>query len=251
MGKIGWEIPGFDAAEGRRRYEAVRAAMAREGLDGLIVAGHQGNYGDRNANLRYLANYEPWYDDEYIVFPGDGAPALFAWSEPHAEWCRKVSWIEEVIPAAQMSRGVHGKDAYPRSMAALAKERGLGAARLGIVDLETMPASVYLGLREHLPDAELVDAGALMARVRMIKSAAELAFMEEAARIGDIGVEAMAARARVGATDTEIFAACEQAMTLAGGSAPRSRCWRARRASRTRASACPTAARAGRSGPAT
>ena len=137
-----------------------------------------------------------------MTFPGAGAPVLFAWSEPHAEWCRKVSWIDEVIPAAQMSRGFHGKDAYPRSIAAVTKERGLGSGRLGIVDLETMPASVYLGLLD-LPDAGTRRRRRVMARVRMIKSEAELGFMEEAARIGDIGVEAMAAGARVGATDTE------------------------------------------------
>jgi Xaa-Pro aminopeptidase len=218
--KIGWDVPRFDADEGVRRYDALRAAMAADGVDGLVIAGHQGNYGDRNANLRYVANYEPWYDDEYVVLPGAGTPALFAWSEPHAEWCRKVSWIDEVIPAAQMSRGYSGKDAYPRSIAAVVRERGLGRARLGIADLETMPASVYLGLREQLPDAELVDAGELMARVRMIKSAAELEFMQEAARIGDVGVAAMRDATRVGATETEVWAACEHAMTLAGASPP-------------------------------
>ena len=220
MEKIGWDVPRFDAAEGSRRHAAVRAAMAAAGFDALIVAGHQGNYGDRNANLRYLANYEPWYDDEYVLFPGAGAPVLYAWSEPHAEWCRKVSWIDEVVPAAQMSRGVSGKDMYPRSIADGVRAAGLAAARIGIADMETMPASVYVGLVEQLPDAELVEAGDVLAGVRMVKSDAELGFMEEAARIGDVGVEAMAAAARVGATDTEVFAACEHAMTVAGASAP-------------------------------
>lgn len=215
-----WEIPVLPASEREPRFAAIRTKMRDAGLDCLIVAGHQGNYGDRTGNFRYVANYAPWYDDEYIVFPLDGEPVLFAWSEPHAQWGRRVSWLTELVPAAQMSRGVGGKLAYPTSMADAVTRYGCAAGRIGICDFETMPTSVYLGLRQVLPDADIVEAATLLDELRMVKSPAEIAFVEEAARLADLGLAAMCATAKPGVTEAEVFAACERAMTAAGASPP-------------------------------
>ena len=79
MKKIDWNIPVFPEEEGIRRYGQIRQAMEKEGIDCLVIAGIQGNYGDKSGNFRYVSNYVPWFDDEYVLFPrkgGAGSPRV-------------------------------------------------------------------------------------------------------------------------------------------------------------------------------
>jgi hypothetical protein len=69
MGKLAWNIPNFPKEEGERRHRAIKEQMEFRGIDCLIIAGHEGNYGARTASFRYVSNYAMWFDDEYIVFP--------------------------------------------------------------------------------------------------------------------------------------------------------------------------------------
>jgi Xaa-Pro aminopeptidase len=53
--------------------------------------------------------------------------------------------------------------------------------------------------------------------VRNIKSAAEIAAMEQAARIADVGIQAVAAELRPGVTSAELYGAAYYAMSKVGG----------------------------------
>lgn len=218
--RIPWNIPVFPEAEGERRYALVRSAMERERIDCLVVAGVCGNYGDRAGNFRYLSNYAPWFDDEYIVFPRVGKPVLVAWSTSHAEWCRKVSWIKQVEPVTVMSTLPSRKMAYPARLAELVKLAGYDQGRIGICDFATMPVYVYLGLRQSLPQAEFVDVAEMISSIRMIKGPLEIEFMRKAAECADIGLQAMLETAKPGISETVVWAACEHAMTIAGATPP-------------------------------
>jgi Xaa-Pro aminopeptidase len=220
MSLIPWIIPVFPEEEGNRRHAAIRTAMDREGLECLIVAGVRGNYGDRAGNFRYISNYAPWFDDEYIAFPRVEKPLLLAWSVPHAEWCRKVSWIKNVEPIGVMSTVPTRKMAYAARIAEYVNSLGCGQSRIGICDFETMPVYVYLGLQKLLPGAEFVDAREVLSRIRMIKSPMELDFMKKAADCADIGFKAMLETAKPGVSETKVWAACEYSMTLAGAMPP-------------------------------
>lgn len=220
MKTIGWNIPVFPEEEGRRRHTEIRQAMEREGLDCLIVAGVQGNYGDKTGNFRYVSNYAPWFDDEYILFPRKGEPALLAWSVPHAEWCRKVSWIKTVDPIVAMSIGPKRKTAYSTRIAEYLGSWGCLKGRVGICDFETMPVYVYQGVREGVPGAEIVDARAMLSEIRMIKSPLEIDFMQKSAECADVGLKAMVEASKPGASETTVWAECERAMTRSGAAPP-------------------------------
>lgn len=220
MDRIPWNIPIFPQEEGERRHAAIRKAMERDGIDCLVIAGVRGNYGDRAGNFRYVSNYAPWFDDEYIVFPRRGEPLLLAWSKPHAEWCRKISWIKGVEPVGRMSTVPMRKMAYSTQIVEHIRSTGTGEKRIGICDLETMPVYVYLGLQKGMPGAELVDARDLLSQIRMIKSPPEIEFMEKAAQCADIGFSAMLETAKPGVSETAVWAACEYSMTTAGATPP-------------------------------
>lgn len=212
MSKMPWQIPGFSKEEGDRRHALVRLEMEPEGLDCLVVAGHMGNYGDRAGNLRYMTNYAPWFDDEYLLFPLRGTPLLMTWSDGHADWARRISWIPEV-EAIRKSR-------YVARTAEYIRDSGWSGARIGICDLETIPAYVYEGLRVALPNVELIDSGRLLSRVRMVKSDVEVQFVEKSAECADIGFWTMLEKAKPGVPERSVWAACEEAMTVAGAQAP-------------------------------
>jgi Xaa-Pro aminopeptidase len=65
--------------------------------------------------------------------------------------------------------------------------------------------------------ARVVDATRIVRDVRRIKSPAELAYIEQAARIADVGIEAARVALVPGATELEVWAEMLRAMVAAGG----------------------------------
>jgi Xaa-Pro dipeptidase len=211
-GNVEWVVPTLPVEERDRRYELIRQEMKKVDIECLIVAGHQGNYGDRTANFRYVANYAPWFDDEYIIFPREGNPAMVTFLVAHASWARRISWIQDIRVTTRAE--------YVNVISSTIRELGLGKGAIGICDYDTMPASIYTKLREALPEGSFVDAEEMFSQIRMVKSASEIQFMEKAAEIADIGFRAMLAASKAGIRDTELFTACEKAMTDAGAEPP-------------------------------
>jgi len=209
-----WNIPLMPKEEGERRHRAIRELMEFRGIDCLIIAGHQGNYGARASNFRYVANYAMWFDDEYIVFPLEGESFMITFNSAHYDWAKRVSWIPV------KTRGISGLRNYVTDIVAVVKERGYEEGTLGIVDPETMPAYVYAGLLEKLPRAKFLNARDCVSQVRMIKSPIEIEFMEKAALCADKGFEAMKAATKLGAKDRDIFNAMESALTANGAEPP-------------------------------
>ena len=66
----------------------------------------------------------------------------------------------------------------------------------------------------------VVDASALVRRVRRVKSTAEIAHIEKAAEIADIGHATVRAMARPGMTELELYGETLRAMMAAGGESP-------------------------------
>ena len=66
-----------DLSEYEARLEATRAAMERAGYTHLIV------YGDREhfANLTYLTNFDPRFEEAVLIIRGDGDPLLVVGNE--------------------------------------------------------------------------------------------------------------------------------------------------------------------------
>lgn len=212
MQKMAWEIAGFPKEEGERRHKRIREAMAASRIDCIVVAGHQGNYGDKSGYLRYFANYMPWFDDEYIVFPLEGEPVLMCWSEGHADWAARVSWIKRIEAPRKAN--------YGRRIINYIREYGYEKGTIGIGGMESMHAYVYAELVAALPNARLVDARPLLAEVRRVKSPLEIQAMEKSAECADIGFQAMLKATATGVPERKIWADCEYAMTMAGAQPP-------------------------------
>jgi Xaa-Pro aminopeptidase len=131
---------------------------------------------------------------------------------------------DAVFSAAQDRRPLSGLTERDFAQAIAAVLRDEGWLRRGTV--------VGLELRRYLPTpmmaralesafvaagAKVVDGTDVVGRVRNIKSPAEIAAFEQAARIADVGMRAVAEALRPGVTSAELYATAYSAMAAAGG----------------------------------
>jgi Xaa-Pro aminopeptidase len=211
MKNMAWEIPLLPIEEKIRRHKAIRELMEFRKVDCLIIPGMHSNFGGGRANIRYISNYAQWFDDEYILFPVEGEPLLFAWSLAHADWAKRISWIPVKVS---------NEREYVKDMANEIKKLGLEAKTLGVVDMRIMSSYTYNGLIRELPGATFVDATDILQTLRLVKSPKELEFVRKAGEIADIGFKAMLEAAEVGVPDCDVWTACESALIRAGAEPP-------------------------------
>jgi Xaa-Pro aminopeptidase len=180
------------------RIGRVRERMGGLGLDALACYGAHVDYAP--GDLRYLAD---WFcieeEQAMLVIPAEGPVVLVTDSSADYERAREQAVCDEVVPAADLGTAVAGRLG--------------GGARVGVTGARVIPAMVMDPLRAQ---AHVEDASALTAELRMVKSAAEIALLAEAARISDLGMEAGLAAVRDGAREVEMAAAAEHAIRIAG-----------------------------------
>jgi Xaa-Pro aminopeptidase len=151
------------------RLARVRAAMARENLDALIVYTNN----TRPAGVSWLTGFVPYWSEALLVLPRDGDPVLVvALTYRVKTWIERTSRVAEVIHTPRI-----GLEAGRRIAAAKAD------ATVGVVDFDGLSVGIADDLREVGPRLALRDAGALFAQARAVADAAEIALAKMAAAI--------------------------------------------------------------------
>ena len=87
-------------AEIERRYQRVREAAGRDGLDAVIVAGNE--YTGFEGAVTYLSGFVIVHRYAYVLLPLDEPPAIVFPSEARYVGEHGTTWIEEqefVAPA--------------------------------------------------------------------------------------------------------------------------------------------------------
>lgn len=141
--------------------------------------------------------------------------ALLVVAPEHDDDVLLVSFFNHV-PQARRLCAARVEWAGPRIVAtALEVMSGLGhvPGRIGLIG--ALPFDQYLLLTEHVP--VIADLNSAYTRLRMVKSAEELAVLRRAAELTDTAIAALAAALRPGATDFEVLAQSEQAYVRLGG----------------------------------
>ncbi len=158
------------------RYTPISELEARVGKLQVLLAAHEldGALIVQNADLFYFAGT---IQQSHLYVPVEGQPVLMTRrSLPRA---RTESALERVVSLNS-----------PREVPRLLQEHGYALpTKLGL-ELDVLPANLYLGYREIFGDAELCDASSLIRRVRAVKSTFELAAMRRAAKIAEKAFEA-------------------------------------------------------------
>ena len=171
----------FERAEYLERLRKTREAMAKRGLDLLLVADP--------ANMCYLTGYNAWsfYTPQIVAV----APAL---DEPiivvrgmDVNGARETTWLKPENMVGFPDHYVQSTERHPMDYAAkILKERGLGKGRVGTEnDAFYFAVQSHDALKKHLPEAKFEDASLLVNWVRVVKSAKEIEYIAQAGKIMD------------------------------------------------------------------
>src|SRR5215469_7227619 len=181
----------FSDTEMRRRRTAFVQEMDRNGVSYALVYGANRS----GSAVSWLTRWPVTREAMLVVAPEQGGDLLL------------VSFFNHV-PQARRLAAVPVEYAGPRAVAAalgVLASRGPMPDRIGL--LGALPFDQYNLLTEQVP--VVVDLNPGYTRMRLIKSAEELAVLRCGAALTDAAVTALAEALRPGATDHEVLARTE------------------------------------------
>ena len=197
-GLVSWDKTELPPEELAARLTAVQAVARNRGLDALVL------YSDvwRSNDARYLSNYMPYWNRAFIVVPRDEKPILLCALSPRVyPWIKTVT-VHETIVASPSP---------PATLFKLSAERGW--KRVGIVDLEGLPADLHAELTAGKLD--LVDIP--RSEIRPAPSEVEVRMHARAARMAREVLEKELPAAVAGAqNDYELTGRLERLLRRAG-----------------------------------
>jgi Xaa-Pro dipeptidase len=197
----------FDQAEYRARVARVQSALRDAGCDALLAFLPE--------SVTWLTGFftRGYGSFQFAIIPASGDPVLV---------CRDVEEYYLNATCIFSGRAMWTDADDPLAVAASAIRRHVGpAARLAVeMDAWVLSAARHIALCGHLPDCAWRDESTLVARMRLIKSPAEIAYQRRAAKAAEAGMAAAAAAATEGGTEREMAAEICAAMIRAGSDLP-------------------------------
>ena len=198
----------FTDAEYDRRLAAVRANMAREGLDALIIYCGTGSY----ASARWLTNYQAFNGTSFVVVRRDGGITVTTDGVLHGEPMHTMVWTCRVDDLRCAAGAIYGGP--PDEVATMAADAVGAAGAVGLVGSRSISAFLDRALVARLPGLRAADA--VVGAARMIKSDEEIARMDEAGRIADAAFAAVFEHLQPGVEETAVAAAAVATMLRMG-----------------------------------
>jgi Xaa-Pro dipeptidase len=177
--------------EVERRYGNVRAAMARDGLDAVIVSGNE--YTGFEGAVTYMSGFVIVHRYAYVLLPREGDPSIVFPAEARYVGEHGTTWIEDQVfvdrPGEWLADRVRGK-------------------RVGVYGLEyVMAVRDYQALAGA---AEVVAWDVGFDHARAVKSELELESVRDSVRINTEGFWIFLEHFAPGKTEREILAPCER-----------------------------------------
>ncbi len=200
----------FERDEYAARLERLTASMREEKLDAMLLFAQESMY--------WLTGYDTfgYCFFQCLVVKADGTMALLTRSADLRQ-ARQTSIIDNVVV------WVDRVNADPTSdLKTLMSEMDLLGAKIGIeYDTHGMTGRIARLLDNQLAAfGTISDASYLVSRLRLIKSAAEIAYVERAAALADDALDAALPIIAAGADEADILAAMQGAVFAGGGDYP-------------------------------
>lgn len=197
-------LPSLPLEERDRRWLLLRERMVSERLDYLLLVGNEDHWGMGMANVRYLTHISS-QGGAFVFFPVAGDPVVWCGLPhqfiPDGKYFYKQDWVDDVRP----ERG-------PAPVVTFLKEHKYDRGTIGLVSLGStirsgfISASVYEYFCKELPNAKITDATGLVQHLQIIKSPAEIAMLEKAAKLAKKTLDTMIQSAEPGKKECELFA---------------------------------------------
>jgi Xaa-Pro aminopeptidase len=178
-------------SEAERRYALVRDAMARDGLDAVVVSGSE--YSGFEGAVTYLSGFTIVHRYAYVVLPLEGEPAIVFPSEARYVGEHGTTWIEEQVFVDRPGEWIADR---------------LRGQRVGVYGLDyVMTVRDFRALDGAV---EVVPWDVEFDHARAVKSEAELESVRDSVRINTQGFHVFREAWAPGRTAAEVMAPAEE-----------------------------------------
>jgi ectoine hydrolase len=191
----------FSKSEYDRRLELTRNAMEANGIDLLFL--------EDPANMAWLTGYDGWsfYVHQGVIITHDQDPIW--WGRfMDGQGAKRTVWMNHANIRPYPDDYVQNTVMHPMEhLARLISGMGHASGRIG-VEMENyyFSAKAWVTLKSQLPDADFIDATALVNWQRLVKSEEELVFIRRAARISEKMIDGIVERVEPGLKKNELVA---------------------------------------------
>jgi Xaa-Pro dipeptidase len=200
-------MPDFERSEFLARLARTRRRMAERGIDLLVLTDP--------CNLYYLSGYDAWsfYVPQALLVPLDEQEPVWVGRGMDVAAARQTAFMGPDNLVGYPDRFVQSPDRHPMHFVGrLIEERGWAHGVIGVeLGAYYYSALAHRELTGALPKARFVDASLLVNWVRVVKSAAEIKYLEEASRIVERAMTAGIAAIAVGVRQCDVAGAIYQA----------------------------------------
>ena len=191
------------------RVQKAAAILRRDGFDALIVNGTESDY----ANPRYFSGYWPLFERAGVAISAGGDAALMCGPES-AIFASDRSRLDKVFVLKEYREGANPQypELVPDTFHDVFKAIGVTGSklRIGVASFLDTSVTIYHGIRDAFPEAELVQADYIMTELRQIKSAAELACLREGYYIAEAASQEVIRKIQPGMTELQMVGVAQQ-----------------------------------------
>ncbi len=198
------------------RIAKFQANIRQAGLDACLVHATESDM----ANVRYLSEYWPTFETAAVFVPAEGDAVLLVGPESDIYAAHRSVFdnIEKMIEYRESAEPECPGMAFATYNDIVRKYTPGGNIRkLGIVGWAITPLPVYMSLKRHLPDVELVKADETLLPLRFVKSENELECMRKAYEISEAAVEAIINEMEPGMTELQVIGIAQREIYKHGG----------------------------------
>ena len=175
----------FEKQEYRERLKKVKIDMQKKGID--LLVSHD------PANMNYLTGYDAWsfyYAQCILVHVNEDEPICFVRAQD-AGGAHIKTYLQDKNIIEYDEKYIHTWPLHPyQYLVQIIKKRKWDNLNIGLeMDSHYFTAFCYQIIKKGLPNAKLKDAERLVNWVRVVKSNAEIKFMQSAAKIVESGMK--------------------------------------------------------------
>jgi Xaa-Pro aminopeptidase len=225
----------WSSEEFRRRWQGVRQGMKESHFDCLIVPQHstQAMIHDRqdgDADVQYLAGIPAGW----VIVPVEGK--IIAISSRIGSLLADKRPIPGIVMTTLFAdnapdievRFSNEEGLWSPSIIDCLKELKMDRARIGVGSLAnifrntegSVTYTTFDRVRQAFPRAQFESAADILWRVKLVHSAEEIAVLEKATEVSELGVQAMVETARPGTIHRDVWLKMYSAMVQASGERP-------------------------------
>ena len=210
--------------EFRSRVSAIQDFLSTAGFGAALVYSEPwGHYWGQAGHIGYLSNWASRDRNVHslILITPEGDPVLlFAGLTYMHRVLEEVSWIRDtrnVVPVDPRAAALpHGQTDFGREVKKILDERGQTDSQIALMGSTQIPLGLWKVLTATLPEERFDDSTDVVAELRSIKSADEIAMLRHASQLCDLGYETLVKTARPGLRGYEVVAEMERAVRREG-----------------------------------